>query len=107
METVYQSPLQISLAEGHVLVRAEESHELWGSINSDGTSSVNIEMSPCLGEVGIEVGLEGGTAESLMGAEDLGGSGSHGGFVHDEFTAWDWVFVLTSAVLIDGVVVEH
>jgi len=95
VETVYQSPLQISLAEGHVLVRAEESHEFWGSINSDGTSFVNIEMSPCLGEVGGEVSISSGTGESLMGGEDLSGGGLGLSFSHGEDTIAGSILVLT------------
>ena len=89
------------------MVGAEESHQLWHLDDLNESGLVNIEVSPGLGEVGVEVGLEGSTAESLMGAENFGGSGSHSGLVHDEFAAWNWVLVFTGAVLVDGVVLDH
>merc|ERR1711935_222957 len=68
-------------------------------------------MSPGLGEVGIEVSSESGTAESFMGAEDLWGSSGHGCCVHNElvWSALNWVVFLNifSAVLFDGVVLDH
>ena len=64
-------------------------------------------MSPGLVEVGGEVGVEFITAESLMGAENLTSGGSHGDLVHLEVTAWSWVLILTSAVLVNGIVVDH
>ena len=41
--------------EGEVLVRGEESHELWHLNDLNHTGSVDIEVSPGLGEVGVEV----------------------------------------------------
>ena len=64
--------------EGHVLVRGEESHELWHLDDLDGSTLVDIEVSPGFWEVGGEVGLLGSTGESLMGLENLGGSSSSG-----------------------------
>ena len=84
-----------SLSEGHVLVRAEESHELWGSYNSDFTGFVNIEMSPSLGEVGGEVSISGGTGESFMSGEDFGGGGLGLSIGHGEDTIAGSVLVLS------------
>ena len=68
-------PPTYSLSEGHVLVGAEESHELGRSVDSDGTGLVDIEMSPSLVEVGGNVLVKGGSGESLMGGENLSGGG--------------------------------
>ena len=54
-----------------VLVGGEESKELWHLDGLESTGLVNIEMSPGLGEVGGEIGIEVGTADFLVGAEDL------------------------------------
>ena len=63
-------------------------------------------MSPCLTEVGVHVVLKGSSAKSLMGAKNFRGGGSHGGFVHNEFSSWDWVLFIISGFL-DGVVLDH
>merc|ERR1719424_1268791 len=80
--------------EGHVLVGAEESHELWHLDDLDASTLVDIEVSPGLGEVGVKVSLLGSSGESLMGFENLGSSSSGGGFGHDEVTRWGTVIVL-------------
>jgi hypothetical protein len=54
-----------------VLIRGQESDEHWHLDHFDLSSNVNVEMSPGLGEVGIEVLLELITGESLMGGENL------------------------------------
>ena len=65
------------LTEGHVLVRAEESHELWHLDNLDETGLVDIEVTPGLGEVGGDVVLELLAGETFMGGKDfLGGKAS-------------------------------
>ena len=89
--------------EGHVLVGGDESHELWHLDDLDGTTLVDIEVSPCLWEVGIEVGSLGSTGESLMGLEDLGGSGLGGSLGHDESTGWGSILGL----LLVGVGLDH
>ena len=89
--------------EGHVLVGAEESHELWHLDDLDASTLVDIEVSPGLWEVGGEVGLLGGTGESLMGLENLGGSSSSGTLGHDESTRWGTILVL----LLVGVGLDH
>ena len=61
------------LDELEVLVGGEESDELWHLDDLDVAGSVNIEMSPSLGEVGGEVSISGGTGESFMSGEDFGG----------------------------------
>jgi len=77
------------------LVGGEESHELWGLDDLDLTVLGDIEVSEGSWEVGIEILLLGITGESLMGLEDLGGSGSGDGFVHHEVTVWRSVLVLS------------
>ena len=89
--------------EGHVLVGGEESHELWHLDDLDASTLVDIEVSPGLWEVGLEVGLLGGTGESLMGLEDLGGGSSGGTLGHDEDTGWGSVVSL----LLVGVGLDH
>ena len=76
------------LSELHVLVGAEESHELWHLDNLNETSLVDIEMSPGLGEVGGEVVIEHLAGETLVGSENLSGGSHGGGLVHPEFSAW-------------------
>merc|ERR1719424_335136 len=80
--------------EGHVLVGAEESHELWHLDDLDASTLVDIEVSPGLGEVGVKVSLLGSSGESLMGFENLGRSSSGGGLGHDEVTRWGSIIVL-------------
>ena len=46
------------LTEGHVLVGAEESHELWHLDDLNESSLVDIEVTPGLGEVGVDVVIE-------------------------------------------------
>ena len=98
-----QSPVEVSLSEGHVLVRAKESHQLSGSVNGDGSGFVDIEVSPCLIEVGVEVCVDSSSGHLLVGGEDLAGSASGGGLVHDENTGWDSVLIGD----LNGVGVEH
>ena len=93
--------------EWHVLVWGEESHELWWLDDFDFSGLVDIEMSPCLVEVGAKVTLELSTTESLMCAEDFWGSGSHGDWVHGEFSAWGWWIIWAGAVLVDSIVLDH
>ena len=50
----------------HGLVGAEESHELWHLDDLNITGLVDIEVSPGLGEVSIEVGSEGISRELSM-----------------------------------------
>ena len=80
--------------EGHVLVGAEESHELWHLDDLDASTLVDIEVSPGFWEVGAEVSLLGGTGESFMGLENLAGSSSGGGLGHDEVTSWGSTVIL-------------
>ena len=74
--------------EGHVLVGGEESHELWHLDDLNLSTLGDIEVSEGSWEVGIEIFLLGITGETLMCSEDLGGSGSGGGLVHDEVSVW-------------------
>ena len=74
--------------EGHVLVGSEESHELWHLDDLEFTALGNVEVSEGSWEVGIEILLLGITGETLVGSEDLGGSGSSGGLVHHEVSVW-------------------
>ena len=72
----------------HVLVRADESHELWQLDDLDGTGKVDIEMSPCLLKVGIEIAGEGTSTESLVGSEDLTGGSLGLILIKPELTCW-------------------
>jgi len=76
------------LTEGHVLVRAEESHELWHLDNLDETGLVDIEVTPGLGEVGGDVVLELLAGETFMGGKDFLGGRHGGGLVHPELSGW-------------------
>merc|ERR1719353_2670567 len=64
-------PCSARLSERHVLVRAEESHELWHLDDLNESSLVDIEMSPGLSEVGGDVVIEHLARETLVGSEDL------------------------------------
>ena len=66
------------LDELEVLVGGEESNELWHLDGFEFTGLVDIEMSPSLGEVGGEIGIEVSSADLLVGAEDFLSAG--GGF---------------------------
>ena len=92
-----------SWLEGHVLVRAEESHELWHLDDLNLSSPVNVEVSPGLGEVGVEVVLEISSGLALMGLEDLSRGSSGGGFVEPEVSGWGSVLVL----LLESVLLDH
>ena len=70
------------LTEGHSLVRGKESHELRHLGDLDFTNSVDIEVSPSLGEVGGEVSIEVSSADFLVGAEDFLSAG-HGFLLSD------------------------
>ena len=88
------------------MVGAEESHELGHSVDSDGSSLVDIEMSPGLVPVGVEVSISVGTGESLMGSEDLDSGSSGSGLWHEEGTVWTTsVFLILGAL--NGVLVKH
>merc|ERR1712100_122049 len=90
--------------EGDVLVGHEESHEAWSIEDWDGSGSVDIEVSPCFGPVGIEVGLLSSTSDVLVGGEDLLSESSSGGFSESENTGWLSIFPGTflGIVLDDG-----
>jgi hypothetical protein len=78
-----KGPLSNSLWEQEleVLVGSEESNELWHLDDFEFTSLVDIEMSPSLGEVGSEIGIEVSSADFLVGAENLLGAGSGKGLI--------------------------
>ena len=76
------------LSEGHVLVWAKESHELWHFNDFNSSNLVDIEMSPCLLEVGIGVCLKGVSWESLMGIKNFVWGSECGLLVHPEFSWW-------------------
>jgi len=74
--------------EGHVLVWAKESHELWHFNHFNSSNLVDIEMSPCFLEVGIGVCLKGVSWESLMGIKNFVGGSECGLLIHPEFSWW-------------------
>ena len=81
---------------------------MWRLDDLDVSNSVDIEVAPGLGEVGIKVGGESFTGESLVGSEDLGRGGSGGGLAHPEVSAWDAVLsILIAGLLLEGVVLDH
>ena len=94
-----------------VLVGGEESKELRHLDGFERTGLVDIEMSPGLGEVGTEIGIEVSSADLLVGAEDflsagsglVFGNGTSGGVVGEDGShekiiiisgesigVWDW-----------------
>ena len=85
------------------MVGAEESHELWGLDNFNVSDFVNIEMSPGLGPVGVQIFTESFTADFFMGAENFIGSSFGLGFGEDEMTGWYWWCVLILQVKFSGV----
>ena len=88
--------------EVHLLVGAQESHELWHLDGLDLAGSVHVEVSPGSWEVGLEVVGSSGTGESLVGVEDLAGGGSGGTLVHPEGSVWRAILVLAlESVLLD------
>ena len=68
------------------MVRGQESHELWDSEDSNGTSTVDIEMSPCLFPVFIEIRDEFTSLKSFMGGENFFGGALGKGFAEEEIT---------------------
>ena len=88
------------------MVGGEESHELSGSVDRDGTGLVHIEVGPGLVEVGIEIVLEGSTGESLVGSEGLLSGGSSDGLGEVENTIWTTTFFLILSTF-HGVLLEH
>jgi len=76
------------LTERHVLVGAEESHHLWHLDDLNESSLVDIEVTPGLGEVGVDVVIEHLAGETLMGGENLLGGGEGRGLVHPELSTW-------------------
>lgn len=88
------------LTEGHVLVRAEESHELWHLDNLNEAGLVDVEVTPGLGEVGGDVVLELLAGETLVGGENLLGGGHGRGLVHPELSGW-FTTGLESIVVLD------
>ena len=80
------------------MVRAEESHELCGSVHWDFSGLVHIEVAPSLGEVSGKVLISGGTRDTLMGVQNFVGGSLHSGLVHGEDTGW--VSSLNSSLLV-------
>jgi hypothetical protein len=95
------------------LVGCEESHELWHLDDLDISTLVYVEVGPGLVEVGIEIGSEGSAGETLMGVEDLLGSGEGGGLGHPEFSGWlttdlgSIIEGLGVGSLLNGVLLDH
>lgn len=83
------------LDELEVLIRGEESDEHWHLDDLDITGLVNIEMSPSLGEISSNVGIEFSITDFLVGAENFLSSGGGGGLVHPESTGWGTILILS------------
>ena len=69
-----------------MLVRAEESHELWHLDDFDLAGSANVEITPGLSDVNLEPVSLDDTVNLAVGLEDFVGSSSGGGFVHPELS---------------------
>ena len=99
------------LDELEVLVRGEESDELWHLDDLNVSGSVNIEVSPSLLEVGGHVSIELSTADGLVGAENLSTGGVCGSLVHPEFSSWLSTLVsgglVLGSLLLKSVVLDH
>ena len=80
--------------ELEVLVRGKESNQLWHLDDFNISGLVHIEVTPCLGEVGVQVGCEIGSADFLVGAEDFGGGGFGSEVVHPESSGWLAILIL-------------
>merc|ERR1719353_2236963 len=106
-------PCSARLSERHVLVGAEESHELWHLDELNESSLVDIEVTPGLGEVSVDVVIEHLARETLVGSEDLLGGREGRGLVHPELSAWLTTSLKSIGVLSDlgsllkGVLLDH
>merc|ERR1712080_298103 len=89
--------------EVHLLIRAKESHELWHLDGFNLTGSVDVEVSPGSWEVGLEMVVSNSSSHTLVGVDNLRGSGSGGGFIHPELTVWRSILVLT----FEGILFDH
>ena len=100
--------LSISLAEAHGLVRGQESHELRHLDDLEGASSVHVEVSPGLVEIGLQVALKSLALQSLVGSENLlGGSSSTDG-VEEESASWGALLhVIVALLLLKSVSLDH
>merc|ERR1711998_184590 len=103
MGIFYNNFVRCSL-EGDVLIGHEESHEAWSVQDWDGSSSVNIEVSPSFSPVGIEIFLLSSTSDVFVGGKNLLSKSSGRGFSESEDTGWLSIFPGTflSIVLDDG-----
>merc|ERR1712196_272052 len=66
-----RASLLTRLAELHVLVGAEEAHELRHLDHLDESGLVHIEVAPGLFEVGVDVVVQQLAAEALVGCENF------------------------------------
>ena len=89
--------------EGELLVGSEESDELRKDLNTDGTSLVDIEVSPGSWEIGGKVFFSLGGGHFLVGGKNFSGGSSGLGFSHGEDTVWRSILVLSFS----GVVHDH
>ena len=93
----------LSSPEVHVLVRAEESHELRHLDDFNLTGSVDVEVAPGLGEVSIKVTLQGSTGQVLVGLEDFASGSSGIRLSHHERSIGGTILVL----MLDSVLLDH
>ena len=90
------------LTTGTSAGRSEESHDLGHFDNLDGSSSVNVEVSPGSWPVSSHVGLELSSRHSLVGSEDLSSGGSSTSLGHSEGSVGGSILVLVLlSVLLD------
>jgi len=99
------------LNELEVLVGGEESDEHWHLGDLNVSSSVNIEVSPSLLEVGGHVGILFSTADVFVGAENFSSGGVGSWLVHPEFSSWLSTLISGGLVLLglllESVVLDH
>ena len=97
------------LNELEVLVGGEESDEHWHLGDLNVSSSVNIEVSPSLLEVGGHVGILFSTADVFVGAENFSSGGVGSWLVHPEFSSWLSTLISGGllGLLLESVVLNH
>ena len=99
---VSESPTGVSL-KWHVLIWAQESHELWHFDNFNKSGSVNIKVAPCLLEVGVHIFIKFSSWKAFVGLENFSGGSPGDWFVHPELSTWEIIFSL----FFHGVMFDH
>ena len=97
------------LDELEVLIRGEESDEHWHLADLDLANLVDIEVSPSLVEVCVEISGELVTGDLLVGGEDLLSGGVGTSLGHPELASWGTTGIGLGlwGLGFDGVVGDH